>query len=333
MIAIYSLKQVLRAGMLTCVLSLTIPHHGSAAPSLVLSPVPSPWPTKVFAPYAYIPYEDTASTCLAETGQKYYTLAFILGDPKGQPAWDGVKKMEVAHGFYANAIQAIRAKGGDVIVSFGGADGKELALTTADPTSLAATYQQVIDRYQLTWLDFDIEGKTLANQPVNQRRNLALQQLQASNPGLRITFTLAGDPTGMESDALQLLADAKARGVRIESVNIMTMDYADEVAAGEKMGVLAVSAVKAAHAQLVNMGLDTKIGITPMIGVNDVKSVVFGPEDAAKVMKFARKTDWVRSVSFWSINRDQAKAGGEDDNSGIPQTKWEFTDAFKSLSN
>ena len=137
----------------------------------------------------------------------------------------------------------------------------------------------------------------------------------------------------MEDDALQLLVDAKTRGIVIESVNVMTMDYANEVAAGEKMGALAVSAVKAAHEQLVNMGLDTKVGITPMIGVNDAKSVVFGPKDAKKVMKFARKTDWVRSVSFWSINRDQAKAGGEDDNSGIEQTKLEFTNAFKSLSN
>ncbi len=310
---------------LLCALLLT----ASGSPLARATP---PWPAKLFAPYAYIPYDDAASACLAETGQKFFTLAFVVSDPEGRPAWDGQKNLRVKKGFYADAIGAIRARGGDVIVSFGGAGGKELALTTPDAASLAAKYQEVVDRYNLTWLDFDIEGKTLANQSVNQRRNAALQTLGAARPGLRYTFTLPGDPTGLEDDALQLLADARAQGVPIESINVMTMDYKREVAGGAKMGDLAIQAARAVRAQVLGLGMDVKIGVTPMIGENDVKSVVFSPADAAELLAFAQQTPWVRGVGFWSVNRDRPGTSGDDTNSGTAQTRWEFTNAFKALS-
>ncbi len=310
---------------LLCALLLTVPD-------VLLAQATPSWPAKLFAPYAYIPYNDAASACLAETGQKFFTLAFVVSDPRGRPAWDGQTDRRVKKGFYADAIGAIRARGGDVIVSFGGEGGKELALTTPDAAGLAAKYQEVVDRYHLTWLDFDIEGKTLANQPVNQRRNAALQTLRAARPGLRYTFTLPGDPTGLEDDALQLLADARAQGVAIESVNVMTMDYKREVSKGAKMGDLVIQAARAVHGQLSNLGLDVKIGVTPMIGENDVKSVVFSPADAAGLLAFAQQTPWVRSVSIWSVNRDGPGTSGDDTNSGTAQTKWEFTNAFKALS-
>ena len=308
------------------------PGLGTLSSCARAQPLPA-WPAKLFAPYAYIPYEDAASKCLAETGQRYYTLAFIVSDPKGEPAWDGQKEMRAKDGFYARAIQNIRAKGGDVIVSFGGEGGKELALTSSDAASLAARYQTVIDRYGLTWLDLDIEGKTLNNQVANTRRNAALRQLQSTHPGLRITYTLPCNPTGLEPESLALLTDAKRQGLALESVNVMTMDYSDEVKAGANMGALAIAAARAAHEQLVTLGLpDTRLGITPMIGRNDVKSVIFTPADARILLDFARQTPWVRSVGFWSINRDQAHPGGDEDDCGIPQPKWAFTNLFKPLT-
>ena len=303
-----------------------------AAPLEAATQAAPVWPAKIFAPYAYIPYEDAATVCLGETGQKYFTLAFVLSDSIGRPAWDGQDSLDVRDGFYAKQIQAIRAKGGDVIVSFGGAGGKALALTTPNPVELTRKYQNVVNEYRLTWLDFDIEGDTLTKQIVNQHRNQALRQLQDNNPGLRISFTVPGDPTGLETDAIQMLTDARNRGLIVESVNVMTMDYEDEYSQGQKMGDLAISAIKAAHAQLVKIGLNTKVGVTPMIGENDVTTVIFNQQDAAKVLNFAKQTAWVRSVGFWSTNRDQATATNSD-NSGIPQKKWAFTNLFKPLTN
>src|SRR5579863_6359627 len=142
------------------------------------------WPAKVFAPYMYIGAGDNfqITNCEVACGQKFYTIAFIIGDHQGRPAWDGRFPME--KNLYAAQIKEIRQCGGDVIVSFGGADGTEIAISETNTAALEEKYQSVIDRYQFTWLDFDIEGGSLANVAANIRRNIVLAALQAKNPGL-----------------------------------------------------------------------------------------------------------------------------------------------------
>jgi len=125
-----------------------------------------------------------------------------------------------------------------------------------------------------------------------------LAQLQAKNPALKVSFTLPVNPTGMEEESLVMLRDAKAQGVKIESVNIMTMDYGASLSRGKKMGDLAVSASNASHRQMMEIDPAIKIGITPMIGQNDEKGEIFTVDDAREVMAFATETDWVRSVGF-----------------------------------
>ncbi len=293
------------------------------------------WPEKVFAPYAYIPRNFTHITnCLQETGHKFYTLAFIISDSEGRPAWDGSSELGAGTGYYAEEIKEVRAHGGDVLISFGGEADTEIAINTSDARQLEAKYQSVIDQYHLTWMDFDIEGKALSKVEANQRRNAAIKQLQSKNPELKISFTLPVNPTGLEEESLVLLRDTEAKGVAVESVNIMTMDYGRDAARGKKMGELAVAAANATHEQLRSINPAIKIGITPMIGVNDEKSEVFSLDDAKVVMEFAKKTAWVRSVSFWSVNRDRpgtsTRAGNRS--SGIAQEKWDFTNIFKELS-
>ena len=116
------------------------------------------WPAKVFAPYMYLGTGDhfKLTRCDDECGQKFYTLAFIISDKSNNPAWYGRIPME--KNLYADQITAIRDRGGDVIVSFGGAAGKEIALVETNIETLQEKYQSVIDRYKFNWLDFDIEG-------------------------------------------------------------------------------------------------------------------------------------------------------------------------------
>jgi hypothetical protein len=152
------------------------------------------WPNRVFAPYMYLGTGDQfqLARCDDECGQIFYPLAFIIAAPTNQPAWD--RRFPMEENLYADQITTIRARGDDVIVSFGGEAGKELALTEPDAARLQAQYQFVIDRYQFTGLDFDIEGKALENARVNAPRNTALAGLQAPNPALIISYTLPVDP-------------------------------------------------------------------------------------------------------------------------------------------
>lgn len=88
-----------------------------AKPELPPPPSPRPpaeqaWPTPVL--------QDTVDA----TGQLFYTLAFITSQ-NGKAAWGGVIPLEQQ--FAMEQIRSLRNQHGDVIVSFGGANGVELA--------------------------------------------------------------------------------------------------------------------------------------------------------------------------------------------------------------
>src|SRR5262249_7871036 len=94
------------------------------------------WPARVFAPYMYIGAGDNfkLTDCDDACGLKYYTLAFIITQQEGrgkdvkyikEPSWDG--RIPIDQNLYHDQIDAVRKRGGDVIMSFGGEAGKELA--------------------------------------------------------------------------------------------------------------------------------------------------------------------------------------------------------------
>jgi hypothetical protein len=293
------------------------------------------WPVRLFAPYVYIGAGDhfRITQCNDACGQKYFTLAFIIADQQNQPAWDG--RFALSQNLYADQIQAIRRRGGDVIVSFGGADGQEIALVETNFAKLEAKYQAVIDRYYFTWLDFDIEGDTLKNIAVNQRRNTVLARLQAKNPGLLITFTLPVDPHGLPDHALVMLADANARGVRIYSANVMTMDYDRNVAHGHKMAEISIASALRAHLQCLAIDPAIRIGLTPMIGINDQPGEIFTLDDARALKAWADEQPWICSLSFWASNRDTfqpGEKGSDNTTSGLPQQPWAYTRIFQPFT-
>ena len=134
--------------------------------------------------------------------------------------------MVAMHRTVAHLLSVVYANDWSVIASFGGEGGRELAIVEEDPAALDASYQLIIDRYGFTWLDFDIEGSNLERNPeASQRRNTALAALQARNPGLIISFTLPVDPDGIRPASEALLADAKAKGVKVHSANLMVMYF------------------------------------------------------------------------------------------------------------
>lgn len=293
------------------------------------------WPARVFAPYMYIGADDNfqLTQCDDACGQKFYTLAFVIADKQNNPAWDG--RWPTEQNLYAGQIQAIRKRGGDVIVSFGGEAGIELAIAETNAPALEAKYQSVIDRYQLTWLDFDIEGKSLSETDANQRRNAVLARLQAKNPGLIVSYTLPVDPDGISGESQRLLTDAKTRGVKVCSVNVMTMDFGPHFSRGKKMSDVAIASALKAHEQCQKIDPAIRIGLTPMIGQNDERGEIFTLDDAKVLKQWAEAQPWVCSLSFWASNRDAGNPERiNDDNtgSGIPQKPWAFTLIFKSFT-
>ena len=117
------------------------------------------------------------------------------------------------------AVSRPRA-GGQPRFPFGGANGDEPALHCPDPTSLAAVYQSVINRYNAKGLDFDIEGDKVLDQASIQRRNLALVALRVANPGLTISYTLQVLPSGLDDNGVGVLTSAKRDGFNPDVVNV-----------------------------------------------------------------------------------------------------------------
>lgn len=293
------------------------------------------WPARVFAPYMYIGTGDhfKLTACDDACGQKFYTIAFIIADKQGNPAWYGRVPMD--QNLYVDQIDAIRERGGDVIISFGGADGTEVSIAETNLVALEAKYQSVIDHYKATWLDFDVEGKSLKNRAANERRNTILAKLQVKNPVLKISYTLPVDPDGIPKDSRALLIDAKARGVNVYSANVMTMDYGSNFSKGKKMSDVSIASALKAHEQCQAIDPSIQIGLTPMIGQNDERGEVFTQDDAKVLYAWAQSQPWVCSLSFWASNRDDYKPKKDktgNESSGIPQKPWEFTEIFKPFT-
>ncbi|MFD6281631.1 cellulose binding domain-containing protein [Streptomyces sp. NPDC060209] len=289
-----------------------------------------------FAPYvdtSLYPAYDLLDT-VSRTGVKEFNLAFITSGGSCAPLWGGVTGL--ADDKVAAQIAALRAKGGDVRVSFGGAAGAELALHCSSAAELATAYGKVIDTYGLTKVDFDIEGGALPDTAANSRRSQAIAQLQKSHPGLDVSFTLPVMPEGLTQPGVDLIADAKKNGVAIGAVNIMAMDYGASYSGD--MGGYATQAATATQAQIKGvLGLSDAaawkaVAVTPMIGVNDVATEIFTVEDATQLVRFAQEKG-IGGLAMWSGTRDAQCAGGAKPTadascSSILQEPLAFTKAF-----
>jgi len=300
------------------------------------------FPAHLFAPYIDMLQYPTPSLAGIATaaGQRYFSLAFIVAGGGCQATWGGSYTM--AQNFEVNDVAALRAQGGDVIVSFGGADGTELALACLSVSTLQAQYQAVIDKYNLTRVDFDVEGSALGNATSIDLRNKAIAALQgtvaSAGKTLVVQYTLPVLPTGLTSQGLSLLQNALTNGVNIGIVNVMTMDYGSYYDPNQ-IGAYAVDAMNAAIAQVAALYGSAKtdaqvramIGVTPEIGLNDVTPEVFTLGDASTVVS-AAQSGAIGMLTFWSTGRDQQCPGApvvSGTCSGIIQSPGAFTSIFQ----
>ncbi len=99
-------------------------------------PAAAEWSAVVFAPYVYLGAGDNFQQRDAKRSadKSFPHPGFHHADQHNDPAWDGRSTME--HGLCAGQIDAIRRAGGDVIASFGGEGGTELAIAEPDPLAL-----------------------------------------------------------------------------------------------------------------------------------------------------------------------------------------------------
>ncbi len=290
---------------------------GSAA-SEVSEVTASPW----FAGYADLTLTPAyAFEAPTDDSGKNVMMSFIVADPsdKCTPTWGSAYTMDEANDALDldRRIARLEQGGGEAIVSFGGQANDELASVCTDADDLEAAYASVIDRYDLTTIDLDLEGTALDNGS-NERRAEAVAALQAAAKAdkrdLAVWLTLPVTPDGLATNGTDTVAAFLAAGVDLAGVNIMTMDYGDSKDEDASMLDAAEDALTATHRQLgilydqadislTDGTLWSKLGATPMIGQNDVAGEVFTLDDAAGLSAFAAEKGLGR-LSMWSLNRD-----------------------------
>ncbi len=265
-------------------------------------------------------------TVMNATGLKAFQLAFILAPNGGgcSPTWDGTSAVS-SDTAVAGVISRIRGAGGDVSVSVGGYGGTKLGQTCGTVAATAAAYQQVITKYSLKAIDFDLEEPEYENTAAIANELGAAKTLQANNPGLFVSVTMPGTAAGTGWFGTQLIDQAKSIGFTPNNFSIMPFD------GGFNGGSSQVSALEALHGLLMShLGWDSATayaheGFSGMNGKSDAAEM-FYTSDFQTVYDYATSHGLGR-FTFWSVNRDRACVGTTDNGvcSNVPQNDWDFT--------
>jgi chitinase len=278
------------------------------------------------APYIDITMPTPSLVDVANaTGQKVFTLAFVLADSTGcNPSWGGTIPLDDTR--IIGDIRALQAMGGEVIVATGGAAGPYLEYTCGSADALAGAYREILDTVGTNHLDVDVEA-TIPQDMVNE----ALARVQ-NERGTSVSYTMRvqGDDYGMDPYSLQVLQSAAAHDVDV-LVNPMTMEFGTS---RPNWGDAVIAAAEASLGQMRQIWPDMsdadlrrRLGVTPMIGRN-FNGKIFELAHARQLVDWAN-ANHIGLVAFWSAGRDNGSCPGGGVSptcSGIAQGDFEFTE-------
>lgn len=252
-------------------------------------------------------------------------MAFVLSNGACNPQWDGFRPL--TGGVDQGMVNTVRAAGGDIVPSFGGASGNKLETSCTSAAALAGAYQRVISAYGLRAINIDIETDAYSNATVQQRTVDALKIVRSANPGITIYVTFPADQNGPDAS---MINRAAAGGLTVDGWTIMPFDFGGN---GQDMGALSTQSAEGLKNRLVaayGYSADQAYrhsGISSMNGITDVGENV-SVADFRTMLAYAQVHHLAR-LTFWSVNRDRPCAGGVADScGGVAQAAWDYTRVF-----
>ncbi len=308
------------------------------------------WPARVYSPYFETWLNSSLPSVASQSGARYFNVGFLQAASSGSCtlSWDGSQSADSTA--YQAEIGQVKKQGGNVALTFGGQtagnNGTEIADSCTDVSAIAADYEAVINTYHVTRLDMDVELNALNNPAGIERRNKALVMTQtwAASHGypLQIQYTLPVQPSGLQPNALSVLQNAVAEGVKVSLVNVMAFDYYD-ISGAVNMGSSAIDAATSVNGQLATLypkksrqELYAMQGITFLPGIDDnpSKTEITQLSGAGRILSFAREHS-LGLLSIWAIQRDNGGCQGSADSnscSGISQDSWAFSHLVESFT-
>ena len=215
-----------------------------------------------------------------------------------------------SNGFAVPVFKQLKQQGVRLTIALGGLNGTYLAQACENSDALFAAYEKIIQAYQPDELDFDVENSLQTNNQQLATLMQTIKRVQAKYPDIAISFTLPVLPSGLVPGVGEnVIAQAKTNGLDDYLVNIMAMDYGTSFQA-KTMGDYAIDALTNTLAQLKkyyptqsDSQLWPRLGVTPMIGLNDTIPLNFSLDDVDTVKAFAKQKK-LGLMSLWSITRD-----------------------------
>jgi len=279
-------------------------------------------------------------------------LSFVVADRQAPclPTWGTYYTLDQAASVLDidRRIAQLRESGGDVRVSFGGLLNDELSTVCLTPAALRDAYAAVVDRYDLSSIDLDVEGDAALGADSGARRAAAIKALQdrqsAKGRPLAVWLTLPVSTGGLTDQAFNSVSQMLSAGVELAGVNGMAMNFGGSREASMSMAAAVEQAATELHRQLGTAydraerslnatALWGKVGLTLMAGQNDVPADRVSIDDATDVNNFAR-TQGVSLLSLWSLNRDARcpapyiVTSVKDSCSGVDQGTKSFADVL-----
>jgi chitinase len=263
------------------------------------------------------------------TGLKAFQLAFVLAPNGGgcTPTWGGTAPVS-SDTAVQSVINTIRGKGGDVSVSIGGYGGTKLGQACSDAASTAAAYQQVITKYGLHAIDFDLEEPEYENTAAIKNEIGAAKILQQNNPGLYVSVTTAGTADGTGWFGKQMLLEAKSQGFTPNNFSIMPFDGGFNGAASQTSALTNFNSILQSTFGWDQATAYAHEGFSGMNGRSDTGEM-FTQSDFQTVLDYATSHHMDR-FTFWSLNRDRQcnppDNGGRTSGtcSSVAQNSWDF---------
>ncbi|WP_239341001.1 fibronectin type III domain-containing protein [Frankia sp. CiP3] len=268
----------------------------------------------------FVDYTAWPNPKIAEYGSLSGIDAFFTGFLVAQPSgdkkvyWGGYPSLGEAttSDFGKEDMNAFTAHGGKVILSFGGASNVPLEDVETDVSRIAATYRAILANYGATYFDFDFEGGFIHNQPGLERHVAAISQVLATQPALKISYTLPvdgapGSLVGFNDGGvrlLQLLADA---GIQPSLINGMLMEFGQTSPPDAyECCVIALNGmftqIAAAWPGWDEQKVWRRIGACPMFG-RHINGKIFTLDHMRRLVDFAR-TNNLGCLSGWDASRD-----------------------------
>ncbi len=320
-----------------------------------LAPSSSAGQATFFAPYVDVTLTPTYQfQSPASNPARQSVLGFVVASSPGSctPSWGAAYDLAQANQRIAlrSRIAQLRGYGAAVVVSFGGAAHTSLDVACPSATALAGAYQSVIDTYGLSTIDLDVEGAALDSFAAERRRSAAVRILEDTaareHRTLHVWLTLPVEPGGLQDNASSVVRAMLASRDRLTGIDVMAMDFATPPAGGATMLDEVERALTSTDAQLTRLlpryGIELRpaqvwrrLGVTVMIGQNDVQGEHFTTADASGLVAFVRGKGMGR-LSMWSLNRDQPCGASfgpvlSTTCSGTAQSGLQFADTFRQL--